>query len=200
VLDNLHEQVVQGRKGIDSDIGSLLFSLRHSMKELPKILQRRNHQNLIEWAGRNLKHWYTNEPADDLWINLNHMPLNSRLKDNATVLILHNLQMSIELSDQPGEYDADTIVEVAPVICLNDLTDNIKRTFHYINLDNIPVWNDQSVSYSGSGSNTAFLCTLLDPALRAVGRYDSAKNNKKSLPKIISMILDFVSPKKNSAL
>jgi ABC-type dipeptide/oligopeptide/nickel transport system ATPase component len=53
------------------------------------------------------------------------MPLNYRLKDIATVLILHNLQMSIELSDQSSKYDAGAIVEVAPIICLNNLTDNV---------------------------------------------------------------------------
>jgi hypothetical protein len=84
-----------------------------------------------------MKHRYTNNPVDDLWINLNHMPFNSRLKDNATVLILHNLQICIELSDQPGEHDACTIVEVAPVICLNDVIDNIKESYQNISPDYI---------------------------------------------------------------
>jgi hypothetical protein len=38
-----------------------------------------------------VKQWYTNNPANDLWINLKHMPLYSTLKNNAIVLILHNL-------------------------------------------------------------------------------------------------------------
>jgi hypothetical protein len=116
VLDNLRKQVVQGRKNTDSDICSLLFTLRNSMKELSKILQRGSHQNLIEWAGRNLKQWYTNDSVDGLWINLNHMPLYSRLKDNSIVLILHRFQMRVELSNKPGEHDAGTIEKVAPVI------------------------------------------------------------------------------------
>jgi predicted transglutaminase-like protease len=57
------------RKSIDSDVGSTLFALRNSMKELPKILQRGSLHNLIEWADRNLKYWYTNDSADDLRIN-----------------------------------------------------------------------------------------------------------------------------------
>jgi hypothetical protein len=121
-----------------------------------------------------------NDPADDLWINLNHMPLNRRLKDNATVVILHNLQMSVEFSDQLGEHDASTIVKVSPIICLNDLIDDIKGCYHNIRLDDIPLWNDWPVCYFGSGSCNAFLCPLLDLGLRAIGRHDFAKNNQKN--------------------
>jgi hypothetical protein len=112
-----------------------------------------------------MKHRYTNNPVDDLWINLNHMPFNSRLKDNATVLILHNLQICIELSDQPGEHDACTIVEVAPVICLNDVIDNIKESYQNISPDYITLWNNWPVCYFGSGSCKAFLCPLANSAL-----------------------------------
>jgi phage gp46-like protein len=56
MLDNLREQAVWGRKCTDSDVCSSLFTLRNSMKELPKILQRGSLHNLIEWAGRNLKY------------------------------------------------------------------------------------------------------------------------------------------------
>jgi hypothetical protein len=91
LLDNLCERVLQGRKGNDSDICSSLLALWNSIKELPKILQSGSPHNLIKWASRNMKHWYTNNHADDLWINLKHMPLYRGLKDNAIVLILQNL-------------------------------------------------------------------------------------------------------------
>jgi hypothetical protein len=126
MLDNLCEHVLLGRKDTDSNICSSLLALRINNKELRKILQSGSLHNLIKWAGRNTKHRYTNNPTDDLWNNLKHMPLYSRLKDNATVLILHNLQMHIEFSDQPSEHNIGTIVEVAPVICQNDVIDNIK--------------------------------------------------------------------------
>jgi hypothetical protein len=124
------------------------------------------------------------------------MPLNSRLKDNATVLILHNLQMSVELSHQPGEHDAGTIVEIASAIWLDNLIDDIKGCYHHISVDDIPPWNDWPVCYSGSRSCNAFLCLLSDSALRAASRYNSAKNDKKDLRKIIPMIIDYVSKKK----
>jgi hypothetical protein len=91
MLDNLRKQAVRGRKGTDFDISSSLLALQNSIKELPKILQGGSLHNLIKWDDRNMKHRNTDDPADDLWINLNHMALNSRLKDNDTVLILHNL-------------------------------------------------------------------------------------------------------------
>jgi len=106
--------------------------------------------------------------------------------------------MCVELSDKPIEHNASTIVEVAPVICLNDLMHDIKGCYHNISPDNIPLWNDWPVSYSSSGRYNAFPCPLSDLALRAVGKHDSAKNNQKIFAKkIIPMILDYVSPKKN---
>jgi hypothetical protein len=71
-----------------------------------------------------------------MWINQYNMPLNSRLKDNPIVLILHNLQMSVEFSDQLGENDTGTVVEITAVICLDNLTDNVKRSYHDVTLDN----------------------------------------------------------------
>jgi hypothetical protein len=84
--------------------------------------------------------------------------------------------MCVELSDKPIEHNASTIVEVAPVICLNDLMNDIKGCYHNISPDNIPLWNDWPISYSSSGSCNAFLCPLSDPVLRAAGRHDSVKN------------------------
>jgi len=165
MLDNLREQAVRGRKGIDSDICSSLLALWNIIKELPKILQSGSLHNLIRWAGGNMKHWYTNNPVNDLWINLKHMPLYNRLKDNATVLILHNLQMRIEFSDQPDEHNTGTVVELALVICLNDVIDNIKGCYHNISPNNTPFWNNWLVCYSSSGSSNAFLCPLANSAL-----------------------------------
>jgi len=89
---------VRGRKGTNSDVRSLLLALWNTMKELLKQLQSRSLHNLIELTAWNMKHWYTKDPADDLWINLKYMPFYSGLKDNATVFILYNLQMCIEFS------------------------------------------------------------------------------------------------------
>jgi hypothetical protein len=61
------------------------------MKELPELIQRRSQHNFIEGTGGNLKHWQPNNLANDLRINHNNMPRNIRLKNNATVLILHHL-------------------------------------------------------------------------------------------------------------
>jgi hypothetical protein len=112
-----------------------------------------------------MKHRYTYNPANDLWINLNHMPLYSTLKDNAIFLILHNLQVHIELSDQPSEHDTGTIAEVVPVIYLNDVINNIKGCHHNINPNYIPLWNNWHVCYSGSESCNAFLCPLANSML-----------------------------------
>jgi hypothetical protein len=60
-----------------------------------------------------MKHRYTKNPVDDLWINLKNMALNSRLKYNATIIIVYHLQVPIKFSHQPGKHNASTIVEVS---------------------------------------------------------------------------------------
>jgi len=91
VLDNLCEHAVQGRQSTNPDSRSSLRTLWDSTKELLELIQRRSQHNFIEGTGRNLKHWHPNNLADDLRINHNNRPHNSRLKNNATVLILHYL-------------------------------------------------------------------------------------------------------------
>jgi hypothetical protein len=73
--------------------------------------------------------------------------------------------MSIELSDQSGEYDAGRIVEVAPIICLKNIIDSIQRSYQNISLG----W---FVGNFDSRSCNAFLCPLSDSALRAAGKHD----------------------------
>jgi hypothetical protein len=108
--------------------------------------------------------------------------------------------MSIELADQSGEYDAGTIMEVATVICLNNLTDKIQGSYHNISPDYIPLWNDWSVGNFGSRSNITFICPRSESALRAVGRHDSAKNKNFFLPKITPRILGSVNPPKKNCI
>jgi hypothetical protein len=91
----------------------MLLALWDSMKKLPELIQRRSQHDLIERTGRNLKHGYINDLVDDHRINHDDMPHNSRLKDNAIVLILHYLYMSIKLSDQPSEHNVGAVVGVA---------------------------------------------------------------------------------------
>jgi hypothetical protein len=104
--------------------------------------------------------------------------------------------MNIELFDQSGEYDAGAIVEVAPIICLENLTDNVQGSYQNVSPNYILFWNDRSVGNFGSRSCIAFLYPLSDSVLRAAGRHNSTKNNHKYLPKITSRILE----KKNLAL
>jgi hypothetical protein len=59
------------------------------------------------------------------------MPLNSRLEDNATVLIQHHLQVPIKFSNQPGKHYAGTIVEIALVICLDSVSNHIQMSYHH---------------------------------------------------------------------
>jgi hypothetical protein len=84
-------------------------------------------------------HRYTNNPADDVRINLKNMPLNNRLKNNATVLILHHLQVPIKLSNLPRKHYASTVAEIAPMISLENANNNFQRSHHDICTDHIPL-------------------------------------------------------------
>jgi hypothetical protein len=45
--------------------------------------------------------------------------------------------MSIKVSDQPGEHDAGAVKEIALAVGMNNLKDNIQRSYHNINSDYI---------------------------------------------------------------
>jgi hypothetical protein len=49
------------------------------MKELSELIQRWSQNNVIEWTGRNLKHWHPDDLVDDLRINHDNMPWNAGL-------------------------------------------------------------------------------------------------------------------------
>jgi hypothetical protein len=81
-------------------------------------------------------------------------------------------------------------VEVAPIICLKNLINKVQGSYQNVSPYYIPFWNDWFVGNFASGSYIAFLCPILDSALRAAGKHDSAKNNHKYLPKITSRLLE----------
>jgi len=90
---------------------SSLMTLWMSMKEVHKLLYGGN---------RNI-----NDITNNLRINLNDVPLNWSLKDDPKVLILNHLQISIELSHQPGINYASTFIQIAPMIVHDDLSNEI---------------------------------------------------------------------------
>jgi hypothetical protein len=74
--------------------------------------------------------------------------------------------MRIEFSDHPGEHNAGTIVEVARVIGLNDVINNIKKT--------------SSLTTFFSGITGMFAILALEAAMLPLY---SAKENTTILPK-----------------
>jgi hypothetical protein len=56
VLDDLRKHMVRGRQSTNPDGKGLVLALWDNMKELTELIQRWS-QNVIEWTGRNLKHW-----------------------------------------------------------------------------------------------------------------------------------------------
>jgi hypothetical protein len=168
-----------GEQSTNLDGSRSLHTLGNNMKEFPELIQGKGQYYFIEGTGRNLKHRYPNDLADDMWINQDNMPHNGRLKDNAIVIILHHLYMCIEFRDQPSEHNAGAVVEVALVIGLDDLIDAIQWSNHKISTNNIPLWNDCPIHNSGSKGCDILLCPLSDSTLWTVNRHDSAKITNK---------------------
>jgi hypothetical protein len=91
--------------------------------------------------------------------------------------------MGVKRPDQPGEHNAGAVVEVSPVIGLDDFVDTIQWSNHNIYSNNIPLRNDRPVHNLSSASCYVLLCPLLDFALWAVSRHNSASNNQKDMQK-----------------
>jgi hypothetical protein len=155
------------------------------MKEFSAIIQRMRDHHLIIRAAWNLENRNSYELTDDLGINSDNMPSNSRLKHQPAVIILNHLEVGIEQSNQPGVHNTCTGVQISPIISLDSVMDTIQRSHHDVGPNNVSLSNYWSVHNFGSKSFPFSLCPLADPALWTVCRHDSAKRNQQDLPRII---------------
>jgi hypothetical protein len=96
VLDDLGKHAVGGRQGTDPNGSGTLLSLRDNIEKFSEIIQRRRQYYLIVRAGRNLEHRNPDELTDDLRINSDNMPIHKGLKNQPTVIIQNNLEISIK--------------------------------------------------------------------------------------------------------
>jgi hypothetical protein len=96
------------------------------MKELSEIVHRGRKHHLIIRTTEQIKDWYAYEVTNDLGINSDDVPVNTGLQYHPTIIILRHLQDGIEESDQPGENNAGTGVEVSPVVSMDSLINTIQ--------------------------------------------------------------------------
>jgi len=153
------------------------------MKELSEIVHRgRKHHLIIRTAGQ-IKDWYAYEVTDDMGINSDDVPVNSRLQYHPTIIILRHLQVGIEESDQPGEDNVGTGVEVSPVVSLDSLINTIQWRHHDVRSDHIALSNNCAIHDFGLECAPLFLSPLADPALGTDCIHDSAKRNQQDFAK-----------------
>jgi hypothetical protein len=119
--NDLGEHAVRSRQGTDPDRSGSLLTLRDSLKELSEIIQRGRQYDLIIRAGRQLEFRNPNDLTDDMRINRNDVIVHRGLKNQPTVIILHDLKICIKQADQSGENYTGTVVEVTPVVGLDDI-------------------------------------------------------------------------------
>jgi hypothetical protein len=153
------------------------------MEELSEIVHRgRKHHLIIRTAGQ-IKDWNTYEVTDDLGINSDDVPINSGLQYHPTIIILCHLQVVIEESDQPGENNAGTGVEVSPVVSLNSLINTIQWRHHNVRSHHITLSNECAVRDLSLECAHLFHCPLADPALGIDCRHDSAQKDQQDFEK-----------------
>jgi hypothetical protein len=70
--------------------------LWNCVEKLSEIIHRRRKYHLIARARRHLENRNSNELTDDLGINSDNMPSNSRLKHQPAVIILNHFKVGIE--------------------------------------------------------------------------------------------------------
>jgi hypothetical protein len=155
VMDNICNHTVRGRQSTNLDGSRSLLTLGDNMKKFPELIHGRRQNNVIKRTSRYLEHRHPDDLADDLRINHDNMPCKGGLKNNAIIIILHNLEIGIELPDQPREPNAGVVVEVSPVIGLDDLMNTIQLSNHNISTNDIPLWNDYHVHNSGFKAATS---------------------------------------------
>jgi hypothetical protein len=121
VLNNFGQHAVCGRLCTYPDGGTALFSLWKSMEEFSELLHRGRKHHLIVRTGREIKNRYPNEVTDDLGIHCDDMPVNGGLENHPTLIVLSHLKVGIEESDEPGEDNASTCVQISPMVSLDSL-------------------------------------------------------------------------------
>jgi len=99
--------------------------------------------------------------------------LNIRLKNDPLVVILNHVP--VKLPHQPGINCASIVVEIAPMVVPDDISNKIQRCNHHISSEDIPFWNSLSVLYFCQGGSVRFVYPLLDSRLRTVCRHDFGK-------------------------
>jgi uncharacterized protein YjiS (DUF1127 family) len=95
------------------------------VEKLSEIIHRRRKYHLIVRARRKLENTDSYELIDDLGINSDNMPSNSRLKHQPAVIILNHFEVGIKQLDQPGVYNTSTGVQISPTISLDSVMDTI---------------------------------------------------------------------------
>jgi hypothetical protein len=148
------------------------------MKEFSEIIQRKGAHHLLIRAARNLENRYSYELVNDLGINSDSMPSNSRLKYQPTIIILNHIEVDIEQSDQPGVNNTGTGMQTSPMIGMDSVMDTIQRSHHDVGPNNVYLSNYWSVHNFVSKGFLFSLCPLEDPALWTACRHDSGKKKK----------------------
>jgi hypothetical protein len=127
--------------------------------------------------------------TDDLRINSDEMACNGGLKHHSMIIILHHLQVGVELLNQSGVHHTSTAVEISLVVRLDDVKYVVQRWHHDISPKDILLSNDRAVHNFGLNSSPIFHKPLTHPAGWTASRNDSAKDPttifpKKNIPKI----------------
>jgi len=100
--------------------------------------------------------------VESLFTTSLHISYFVQTQNEAKILTLN---IGIKKSDQSGEDYTGVVVEVAPMICLDELINAIQWSNQEISANDIPFWNDCHVQNSISKSCHILLGSLSDSLL-----------------------------------
>jgi len=149
------------------------------------MLRIKKHEQLLHGRG-NHGIWERTALTGN-WISPNKCNINSKihspdcgLQGETALLILNNLQKSIEIQDQSGIDNTRALVQIIPMVILNQLINKIKWKNHNIGSEDISLYDHRSGFHPGLGGSYAFLCWNLHWELPE--DIFPWKNTKKNIP------------------
>jgi hypothetical protein len=139
---------------------------------LSLMLRIKKHEQLFHGRGNHLiwerivLKWNWISP-DERIINSESHSSDCGLQSKTTLLILNDLQISIEITNQSGIHNTRAVVRIIPMVLLNQLINKVKRRNHNVGSEDISL-NDHGFGFHPHpGGSYTIICPLPDPTLRA---------------------------------
>jgi hypothetical protein len=83
--------------------------------------------------------------TDDLGINSDDVTYHGGLKHHSTIIVLQHFQVGVEELHQSGVHHTCTIMEISPIVRLDNVKNVVQWWHHDIGSNDFPLSNDSAV-------------------------------------------------------